>query len=138
MNRTDLQTLADLRLKEGRVLVAGGHFSGGYYLLGYCIECALKACIAKRTNQHDYPDKKLANDCYCHDLEKLIGIAGLQKSLDTEMQANGAFGVSWSIVKDWSEEARYRAGIDKSNAESLEQACGNPTNGVLAWVKKHW
>jgi hypothetical protein len=30
---------------------------GAYYLAEYAIECAFKACIAKRTQQHDFPEK---------------------------------------------------------------------------------
>jgi hypothetical protein len=48
MNRRDLQTLADLRVTDGEKLVDAGRFSAAYYLLGYAVECALKACIAKQ------------------------------------------------------------------------------------------
>jgi HEPN domain-containing protein len=51
MNRTDLQQLAELRIKEARILLDGDSYSGAYYLAGYAIECALKACIAKRTKE---------------------------------------------------------------------------------------
>jgi HEPN domain-containing protein len=48
MNRTDLQTLARLRLTEAKVLLRAGQHAGAYYLAGYVIECALKACVAKQ------------------------------------------------------------------------------------------
>jgi hypothetical protein len=47
MNRNDLQNLSRLREKEAKVLLDNGCFAGAYYLLGYAVECALKACIAK-------------------------------------------------------------------------------------------
>jgi hypothetical protein len=56
MNRADLQALADLRVKEATILLDANCFEGAYYLLGYAIECALKACIAKQIKQHDFPD----------------------------------------------------------------------------------
>jgi HEPN domain-containing protein len=53
MNREDFQQLAESRLKEARALLTAELPDGAYYLAGYAIECALKACIAKRTQQHD-------------------------------------------------------------------------------------
>lgn len=49
MNRLDLQNLALARLEEVEVLLNNHKYSGAYYLSGYVIECALKACIAKQT-----------------------------------------------------------------------------------------
>ena len=49
LKRRDLRELALLRLKEAQVLLANGCWSGAYYLAGYAVECALKACIAKGT-----------------------------------------------------------------------------------------
>ena len=69
MNRKDFHQLAELRLKEARALLAAEFPDGAYYLAGYAVECGLKACIAKRTREHDYPDKKLVNKSYTHDVE---------------------------------------------------------------------
>jgi HEPN domain-containing protein len=45
MNRTDLQILAEDRLKDAEVLLANGRFGAAYYLAGYAVECGLKACV---------------------------------------------------------------------------------------------
>ena len=45
--------------------------------MGYSIECALKACVAKLVKRHDFPEKGFANDAFTHDLEKLIRLTGL-------------------------------------------------------------
>jgi HEPN domain-containing protein len=58
LKRRDLRELALLRLKEAQVLFANGCWSGAYYLAGYAVECALKACIAKGTERHEFPDLK--------------------------------------------------------------------------------
>src|SRR2546425_2666201 len=55
MTRTDLQLLAEERLSDAQVLLANGRFGAAYYLAGYAIECALKACIAKLTKAEDFP-----------------------------------------------------------------------------------
>jgi hypothetical protein len=45
--RRDFRTLAELRAEEARVLLRSRRQLGAYYLAGYAVECALKACIAK-------------------------------------------------------------------------------------------
>ncbi len=89
MNRTDFQQLAEIRITEAGVLLANGHSDGAYYLAGYAVECALKACIAKFTNLHDFPDKQRAVDAFTHDLIKLLRIADLdvQFRFDTAADA---------------------------------------------------
>jgi len=94
MNRTDFQEITGIRLRESKALLAAGFPDGAYYLAGYAIECALKACIAKRTREHDFPEKKLVNDSHTHDLGKLIQLAELQVELDNAMQTNPAMKAS--------------------------------------------
>jgi len=77
VNRRDLQNIALTRLKEVEVLLENRQYSGAYYLSGYVIECALKACIAKQTRKFDFHDKKTAIESYTHDLEKLVKVAKL-------------------------------------------------------------
>jgi HEPN domain-containing protein len=88
MNRIDFQQLAELRLKEAKALLAAGFPEGAYYLAGYAIESGLKACIAKRTQQYDFPDKKLVNDSHTHDLGKLLDLGNLCTSLQPASYLN--------------------------------------------------
>lgn len=92
MNRQDLQGLARSRIAEARFLLRGGLHSGAYYLAGYAVECGLKACIAKKTRRFDFPDKKAVDSSYVHDLEKLVGVAGLTQELQLESKTRPAFG----------------------------------------------
>lgn len=70
-----------MRLKEVEVLLNNRQYSGAYYLSGYVVECALKACIARQTRKFDFPDKKTVLDSYTHDLQKLVKIAKLEHDL---------------------------------------------------------
>lgn len=45
MNRVDFRQLAGLRIAEAKVLLDNNLYAGAYYLAGYAVECALKACI---------------------------------------------------------------------------------------------
>ena len=139
MNRAELQRLARLRIREAKVLLDNGCYEGAYYLAGYAVECALKACIAKQTRRYDFPDKNAANKSHSHDLELLNKVAGLEKDFEIEMKANPAFGTKWGDVKDWSEESRYQAGApDAAKAGMLYDSIVNSKNGVLPWLKKRW
>ena len=138
MNRTDFQILSKLRIQEGRSLLDSGYYIGAYYLLGYSIECALKACIAKQTNKYDFPDKKLSTDAYTHDLQSLIKLAGLTTDFELEKNTNPQFSLNWAIVKDWSETSRYDSSITPAQARDMYSACSSRTNGILTWIKRKW
>jgi hypothetical protein len=137
MNRTDLQRLADLRITESRALLAAGLPEGAYYLAGYAVECALKSCIAKRTQEHEFPDKKLANDSHTHDLGKLLQLAELKIELDAEMQRDPSMKARYDAVLDWSETSRYEKTTFQEAADLLE-AIEDPNGGLLSWIKLRW
>ena len=137
MNRTDLRNLSALRAKEARVLLDNDCYDGAYYLIGYAVECALKACIAKRTQRYDFPDKRTVNESFTHNLEKLVQVIGLQAALAIESRRDPAFGVNWSVVKDWDEQSRYSTWT-KTESENLYRAVIDRRHGVLRWVKLHW
>ena len=137
MNRTDLQVLARLRAREARLLLRNRQYEGAYYLSGYVIEAALKACIAKQTQRHDFPDKSTVNESYTHDLKRLVRVAGLQPALDAELSRDRAFEVNWSLVKDWSEESRYERPT-RTKAEDLHRAIIDRRHGVMRWIRQHW
>src|SRR5271155_3981669 len=97
---------------------------GAYYLAGYCVECALKACIAKATLRHDFPDKKKADLSYTHNLTGLLGVAKLQDALVEETKRDADFRNSWDIVQLWSEHSRYST-HQAAAAKKLVEAVGN-------------
>jgi hypothetical protein len=138
VNRRDLQILADLRIVDAKILIDGSRFSGAYYLLGYAVECALKACIAKQIKEHDFPDKQLVLDSYTHNLEKLLRISGVKLMFDSLIKTNQSFEVNWNIVKDWTEGSRYDNNVSEVKARDLLNAVTDGTDGVLTWLKTVW
>lgn len=113
-------------------------FPGAYYLTGYSVECALKACIARQTNRHDFPNKKLANEAWTHDLQKLVQLAGVGPELDRDIKASQALQLNWTIVKDWSEAVRYDTSITPAQARDLYSACTARRTGILPWIRARW
>ncbi len=137
MTRSDLQELANVRLRESQILFAAGAFSGSYYLVGYAVECALKACIAKRTQQFDFPDKTLATQSHTHKLKDLLKVAELDRALSDFSETNLIFNQFWAVVLSWSEESRYKI-WQQQRAASLIQAVSDLEHGVMSWLKLHW
>jgi len=138
MNRDSFKKISRLRVKEARILLKNGCYQGAYYLIGYAVECALKACVAKQVKRYDFPNKKLANEAFTHDLSKLIKISGLSPQFEKARQENQELDVNWAIVKDWSEISRYDIDITKEQAEDLYNACVSRKNGILFWLRKQW
>jgi HEPN domain-containing protein len=138
MNRETLQRIAMQRRREAAALLRAGYYPGAYYLTGYAIECALKACIAKQTAKYDFPNKRLAQDCWTHDLERLVQLAGVGPDLTRDSRTNAALELNWTIVKDWSETDRYDLTITRAQARDLYSACTARRNGVLPWIRSRW
>jgi len=119
-----------IRLKEARVLLRNGYYDGAYYLSGYCIGCALKACIAKRTCRYEFPDKKTADASHTHRLEELLRVAQLREEHRSEVSANVLFEAKWNVVKDWSEHSRYKK-HSRKEAENILDAISDKNHGVF-------
>lgn len=137
MNRSGFQRIAELRLRESKALLEAGCADGAYYLAGYAVECALKACLAKRTQEHDFPERE-ARDYYSHNLERLLGFAKLKIDLEQAMLASSAMKTSWAILQSWSEESRYEQGKTEQEARDLLAAIEDRTGGLLPWLRQRW
>jgi len=138
MNRSDFQNLTRERLKDAQALLQKHRYSGAYYLCGYVIECALKACIAKQTQQFDFPpERKVIDAVYTHDLTKLIKSAGLEDSHRKDLENDEELKVYWSVLEQWSEASRYGE-YDQKRAQDIYQAVADEEHGVLQWVKQRW
>ena len=119
LNRDGLQRLADLRVAEARLLLDNGHYSGAYYLAGYAVECALKACIAKQVREYDFPDRKLTSESYTHNLRSLLGTAGLVSALGQDNAIYPGLGANWEEVMKWGVESRYKTDVSRLSARGF-------------------
>lgn len=138
MNRDSLQRISSQRRKEAAALLKARLFPGAYYLAGYAVECALKACIAKQTLRYDFPNKRMAAASWTHDLEELVKLAGLGPDLAKDVTSSPALALNWTIVKDWSEAVRYDVSITRAQARDLYSACTARRTGILPWIRQRW
>jgi HEPN domain-containing protein len=137
LKRKDLQELARLRLREARRLLEADCPDGAYYLAGYAAECAFKACIARRTERFEFPDKKRADESWIHNLTKLARAAGVLEGLLDAASRQSDLNENWEIVAKWTEESRYQR-RSRLEAEDLLNALTDPKHGLLRWLKQHW
>jgi HEPN domain-containing protein len=129
--------LAVKRLREAEVLLKANCPDGAYYLAGYAAECAIKACIAKQTERHEFPDKKRADRSWQHDPSILLDVAKLKDLLKEDAEQRPEFDVRWQVVQKWKESSRYE-NHSTADAEKLVDALKHPRHGVLRWLKRHW
>jgi HEPN domain-containing protein len=137
VNRAELQRLARERIGDAKALLTARRWSAAYYLAGYAVECALKACIGKLMKAEEFPDKAFAEKCWTHDIERLVYLAGLKANRDNDATADPNLSANWGTVKDWYESSRY-ARVTGARARALYKAITNMKHWVLLWFKLHW
>jgi len=138
MNRTELQLVAETRVEDARVLLSAQRWAAAYYLLGYAVECGLKACAARQFREDEVPDRTVVNDFYTHRLDKLLGISGVKAGLEGRASSEPAFQINWNTVRDWNEASRYDHSTSEVKARDMLAAVADPTTGILAWLRTQW
>jgi hypothetical protein len=138
LNRDKLQTLADSKLEEARILLDNKCWTGAYYMTGLAVECALKAYLARTIQQYDFPDKNFILRAYTH---KLKDLAQLDMAFWTELQNEITSDVklesNWNTVLSWNDENRYEL-VEELQAKSLYDATTEPGTGVMEWIRRRW
>ena len=135
--RADLKAMAEAKLSDAILLLENDRFSNAYYLAGYSVEFALKACISRQILAETIPDRKWINDIYSHQFEKLIGLAGLSSALKDKQETDQVFAANWLTVREWTEGSRYEM-IDRYSCGLMIEAIRDEPNGVLTWLRQHW
>jgi HEPN domain-containing protein len=136
--KAEFRQLAEVRLAEAKTLLDAGQWNGAYYLAGYAVELALKACIIKVLMATDaFPDKDFSRNCYTHAIEKLVELAKLENVRTSATDGDPDLQSNWLLAKDWSEEKRYHR-VEKAEAEAMYTAIADGAHGVFPWIKTHW
>lgn len=124
-------------MKEAKGLLSLGLYDGAYYLAGYAVECALKACIAKETKRHEFPDRRRVDASHTHDLRELVRLAKLEKSREDRSRADPEFDKNWDTVESWSEQSRYRRHNPQEATDLVNAVCSR-RHGVIVWLRLYW
>ncbi len=110
-------------------------WSGAYYLVGYAVECGLKAALVKQFKGNVLPNRNKVNAAYTHDLAVLLDATGLAQ--DPTYQGDAQLQLNWADAKKWNEHARYKKWT-KAEAEKMVSAITDQQHGVLEWLRKVW
>jgi hypothetical protein len=140
LTRKDYQTLALKRLADAEALFRAKRFDASYYIAGYAIECAFKACIAKRMKRYDFPDRD-SNKVYTHNLKVLLAESGISGHFRQELANDPELHVKWEVTKDWSERSRYEElgkKLGRQRSEALLTAISDRNHGILQCLRKYW
>ena len=124
-------------MREARALLNAGHPSAAYYLLGYAVECGLKAVIARRSRAGEFPNLKRARDAYSHDFRQLAKVAGLTGSLNAEIARSAGFSSNWNAVASWRSISRYEVHT-VVKTRGLYRAVTARKTGVMQWIRNQW
>jgi len=140
VNRDEFRKLSEIRIEDAAALLAASRWSAAYYLSGYALETALKACVISRLERRPetvFEEKRFSEKCWTHDLQRLKELAELIDEWDDAVDQRPQLQQNWMVAKDWSELSRYRT-WGQAEAERLFHAISDRTDGVLQWVQKHW
>lgn len=137
ISKRSLETLAQTRLDDAVHLFQMSRYSAAYYLTGYAVELGIKACIAGVFQANVIPERSFVNAVYSHNLDDLVGLAGIKRQLEEDMSDDPQLSAAWATASRWNEASRYEM-KDQFDAASIIEAVGNENHGVLQWLKKHW
>jgi HEPN domain-containing protein len=138
LDRTKLCRLAGRYATDAETLLKNRRWSSAFYLSGYAIECALKACIAKQIRRHQFPNLETVRDSHTHDLVKLLKLAGLAEAMKDRSKVDVQFGINWvEVVTTWRETSRYDQPT-QTMAEEMIRAVSDIEQGVLPWIQLYW
>ena len=98
----ELRQIAKERLEEADILWRNKKFDGAVYLCGYAVELGLEARICKTLGWSDFPDTKEYQSFKTHDLDTLLHLSGIERTVKTEKTEE------WSTVASWDSNMRYR------------------------------
>jgi hypothetical protein len=120
------------RLKDAEALRQAGRYSTAITMGLYALEIRLKVRICQKLDLTSLP-----KPFEIHDLEGLLVVGGLKKSLSTKNARH--VKANWTKLKETAKglnELRYQSGLAKNQQESddfFDQRI-DPNEGVLPWI----
>lgn len=98
-NLRDFRSISRLRMKTVQILIAGGDWDSAAYMMGYSLECALKAAICKTLHLVRYPENTRIGpvDSYfmTHRFDQLLTPSGMEDLFSSRGNKD--------VFRNWSE-----------------------------------
>jgi hypothetical protein len=149
-NTQELKEIALARLKTSQILIAAKDWDGAGYMLGYVLECALKAVICKTLNLLEYPQytKNEKTDGYfmTHKYDQLLIASGMEYLFSARGPLD-AFEYWSEFTKeypgDWPAmryDRQRQKQFDEVKVQKLYNVLTEDKKGILALIEqeKKW
>lgn len=143
-NCAELRIIAKSRLKSAEILMKATDWHGAAYMLGYALECALKAATCKTLHLITYPDNtkndKINSYFMTHRFEQLLIVSGLEDIFSSRGPQK-----AWQNWSDFTLEypgewpsMRYdlKTVWDKIKVEKLYNNLTEPIDGMMTIIKR--
>lgn len=101
MKKEEIEKIVKARVIDAEVLFNAERYDGSVYLCGYAIELGLKARICNTLNWSEYRTSRDYQTFRTHNLDVLLNLSGIEDKIKLNHFTD------WSIVTQWSPEARY-------------------------------
>jgi hypothetical protein len=118
ITRIEHKNLSFSRLKSAKILLDGKDWDMAGYLMGYVLECALKAAVCRNLKLNNYPDNIVTDDqarsfFSTHRIDRLLIISGMS-DIFMVTTTHPKILQNWSdftfnYPSNWTEQ-RYRTG----------------------------
>ncbi|MCX6706039.1 MAG: hypothetical protein NTV24_02950 [Candidatus Woesebacteria bacterium] len=142
----ELQKITQARLKTVKILIKNKDWEGAAYMMGYVLECSLKAAICSTLKLSIYPEKvkeeNIAKYFMTHNFLQLVVVSGLQGVFSSEGPAKA--WQNWSVFTleyqgNWT-EMRYDPNRiwDEFKLKKLFKALVTSRNAIIKEVRKKW
>lgn len=142
--RQDFKDIASKRLKTAEILLSNQEWGMAVYMMGFVLECILKASACKVLNLTAYPEIKktknqqIVNYFRTHDFDMLLIVSGNSDIFD--LQGVGAsswsgFTQEYTKIGKWT-DIRYDIlnQFDESLAKSLYKFLTEAPNGIIPLI----
>lgn len=146
-NCNDFLTLAKNRLKTVDILISNQEWGVAVYLMGFVLECILKASACKVLNLKNYPEikktknPKITSYFLTHDFDLLLPISGASEIF--ELSGEGAsswsgFTQEYSKIGKWT-DIRYDTltQFDEKITKNLYTFLTKKPDGIIPLIEKN-
>jgi len=141
-NNEDLKKIAKSRFKTVKVLLEAEDWEGMAYMMGYVLECALKATVCRKLNLISYPEtaknKKIPEYFMTHRFDQLLVVSGMS-GIFSDRGPDEAY-LHWSdfsleYAGDWP-SMRYDP--DRQWEEKKVKSLYTNLKGIIKEIIKVW
>jgi hypothetical protein len=143
----DFKKLAEKRLKTVEILMSNEEWGMAVYMMGFVLECILKASTCQVLNLSVYPEEikiikkeKITKYFRTHDFDMLLVVSGTSDIFG--LTGNGAnswsgFTQEYTKIGDWT-AIRYDVlnTFDKETTESLYKYLTEEPRGIYPLIKE--